>query len=315
MDTKKVSFKGNLGNLLNYVNSKDGEGKLKKGKDSLVKSSKDITANLSKFIEDQPQRISSMIKSLKNEKIKNLEKLLRVDKSELIVSNRKNRIYRSEAGNMYIIDKDMWGEPVAVTIKDEKKVVIRCIKYLDDTPFLFPVFNEKNIKGKIINMTPEEIWYQDSGDINVVSFKGESMESVKIKIPNIKAMSQEKLFDYINNFKLVYKNKKLHEIILDKGIKTDDVLLVRSRYIIGKDPQNNLKVYLFDDEYKVYDELPLIKMPSLDTSALDVLFSKDILEYIKSNNYSIEKFKQNGNFIEYWQTIGDKDLCVMRYKV
>ncbi len=315
MDTKKAALKGSFSNILSRINIKDGEGKLKKGKDSLIKASKGLKSNLSKSIENKPQQISSLIKSLKNEKIKNLEKLLHIDKSELIVSNRKNRIYRSESGNMYIIDKDLWGEPVAVTIKDEKKVALKCIKYLNDQPFLFPVFNEKNIKGRIIHMDQEEIWYQDTDLITVVSFKGESMESIKIKLSNIKSMSDEKLFDYINNFKLVYKNKRLHNIISEKGIKIDDVLLVRSSYIVVKDSPNSLKTYLFDEEYQLFEEIPLKSLPPLDASALDALFSKDILDYIKSNNYNVEKFKQNGEYIEYWQTVGQKEICVMRYKI
>ncbi len=315
MDTKKAAMKGSFNDLLNRINVKDGEEKLKKGTNSLVQFSKNVTSNLSKSIENKPQQISDIIKSLKNEKIKNLEKLLRVDKSELIASNKKNRIYRSESGSMYIVDKNIWGEPVNVTIKDDKKLVIKCIKYLNDQPFLFPVFNEKNLKGKIINMTMEEIWYQDADMITVVSFNGESADFVKIKITNIKNMTDDKLFDYINNFKLVYKNKKINDIITEKGIKIDDVLIVRKGYIIGKDPKNNLKSYVLSEDCKVIDEIPLRSVPKMDMAALDTLFSSELVDYIKSNNYDYSNFKQNGEYIEYWQTLGSKNICVVRYKI
>jgi hypothetical protein len=139
----------------------------------------------------------------------------------------------------------------------------------------FPVFNEKNIKGRIINMTQEEIWYQDADLVTVVSFNGESADFVRVKVANIKTMSDDKLFDYINNFKLVYKNKKIHDVIIEKGIKVDDILIVRRNYIIGKDPKNNLKSFLIDEDYKVYEEIPLKSLPLLDTIALDALFSTD----------------------------------------
>lgn len=315
MDTKKAAMKGSFNNLLNRINTKEGEEKLKRGRNSLVKFSKDITSNLSKSIENTPQQISGIIKSLKNEKIKNLEKLLRVDKSELIVSNKKNRIYRSESGTMYIIDKNIWGEAVSVTIKDEKKVVIKSIKYVNDQPFLFPVFNEKNIKGKIINMSAEEIWYQDADMVTVVSFSGETADYVKIKITDIKNMNEDKLFDFINNFKLVYKNKKINDIITEKGISIEDVLIVKNGYIICKDSKNTFKAFILSEDYAIIDEIPLKSVPQMDAAALDALFSSDLVDYIKSNNYDYSNFKQNGEYIEYWQTVGRKNVCVVRYKI
>ncbi|MDP4182595.1 MAG: hypothetical protein Q8942_16090 [Bacillota bacterium] len=315
MDSKKVALKGSFGSLISRINLKDGDDKINKGKNAIADFSNNIKSGIAKSIESKPKQISELIKSFSHEKIKNLEKVLKVEKNQLIVSNRKNRIYRTEAGYMYIVDKDVWGEPVNVTIKDDKKVVIRCIKYLDNQPFLFPVFNEKNISGRIIFMNQQEIWFQDDNTIFVVAFKGETADITKVKIANIKNMSQSKLHEYINNFKVVNKNKKLQEIVKDKDLRIDDVLIVRNGFIIGKDSKNFLKAYLFDNEYKVHEELPLRILPNLEPSAFDVLFSRDVLDYIRANNYSIEDFKQNGEFIEYWQTIGEKQMCVMRYKV
>jgi hypothetical protein len=45
---------------------------------------------------------------------------------------------------------------------------------------------------------------------------------------------------------------------------------------------------------------------------MDVLFSEDIVEYVKSKDYSFENFKQDGDYLEYWQNIGHKRVCVMR---
>lgn len=315
MDTKKVLLKGSFGNLLNRINLKDGDDKINKGKSAISDLSNNIKSGIVKNIENTPKQISELIKSFKHEKIKNLEKVLKVEKSQLIVSNRKNRIYRTEAGYMYIVDKDVWGEPVSVTIKDDKKVVIRTIKYLNNQPFLFPVFNEKNVSGVIINMNQNEIWYQDDNVILVVSFKGEASDITKIKIANIKAMSHSKLHEYINNYKIVSKNKKLQEIVKEKDLRIDDVLIVTSKFIIGKDTKNFIKAYLFNNEYTIYDEIPLRVLPAIEPAAYDVLFSEEVLEYIRANKYDIEDFKQNGDFIEYWQNIGERKMCVLRYKV
>ncbi len=315
MDTKKVLFKGSFGNLLNRINLKDGDDKINKGKNTFSDLSNNIKSGIVKSIENKPKQISELIKSFKHEKIKNLEKLLKVERNQLIVSNRKNRIYRTEAGYMYIIDKDVWGEPVSVTIKDDKKVIIRKIKYLNNKPYLFPVFNEKNISGIIIHMNQHEIWYQDDNLITVVSFKGESSDIAKIKVANIKSLSREKLFEYINNYKIVCKNKKLQEIVKEKDLRIDDFLIITNKYIVGKDSKNFIKAYLFDNEYTIYDEIPLRVLPQIEPAAYDVLFSQDVLSYIRANKYNIEDFKQNGEYIEYWQNIGDTKMCVMRYKI
>ncbi|KNY26875.1 hypothetical protein [Pseudobacteroides cellulosolvens] len=315
MDTKKVLLKGSFGNLLNRINFKDGDDKINKGKGTISDLSNNIKSGIVKNIENKPKQISELIKSLKHEKIKNLEKLLKVEKSQLIVSNRKNRIYRTEVGYMYIIDKDVWGEPVSVTVKDDKKVVVRTIKYLNDQPYLFPVFNEKNVSGIIIHMTQQEIWYQDDNIVIVVSFKGETSDITKIKIANIKSLSRNKLHEYINNYKAVGKNKKLQEIVKEKDLRIDDVLIVTNKYIIGKDSKNFIKAYLFNNEYTIYDEIPLRVLPQIEPLAYDILFSEEVLDYIRANKYNIEDFTQNGDFIEYWQKIGDRKMCVLRYKI
>ncbi len=315
MDTKKILLKGSFGNLLNRINLKDGDDKINKGKGAFSDLSNNIKSGIVKNIENKPKQISELIKSFKHEKIKNLEKLLKVEKNQLIVSNRKNRIYRTEAGYMYIVDKDVWGEPVSVTVKDNKKVVIRTIKYLNDQPYLFPVFNEKNVSGIIIHLSHQEIWYQDDNIITVVSFKGEASDITKIKIANIKSLSRDKLHEYINNYKVVGKNKKLQEIVKEKDLRIDDVLIITNKYIIGKDSKNLIKAYLFNNEYTIYDEIPLRVLPQIEPLAYDVLFSEEVLDYIRANRYHIEDFIQNGDFIEYWQNIGDRKMCVLRYKV
>jgi len=72
---------------------------------------------------------------------------------------------------------------------------------------------------------------------------------------------------------------------------------------------------LFDQFKNLCDEFTLRKLPNLSEAALDVLFSLDIVEYVKSKGYAFENFKQDDDYIEYWQEIGSKRVCVMRCKI
>jgi len=70
---------------------------------------------------------------------------------------------------------------------------------------------------------------------------------------------------------------------------------------------------LFDQFKNLCDEFTLRKLPNLSEAALDVLFSLDIVEYVKSKVMP-SKLKQDDDYIEYWQEIGSKRVCVMRCK-
>ncbi|MCX7748103.1 MAG: hypothetical protein N2645_14645 [Clostridia bacterium] len=303
--------------LIKNVNIKPGGSKKYKiDKESITQISQNLKSSIMKSIEKKPQQINDLISSLKKHKIRDLEKLLRVDKSQMIVSNRKNYIYRSDSGKMVIVDRDMWGDPCNVTIKENNHVIVKCIKFFEDKPYIFPLFNEKNVKGRVINMDANQIWYQDNNTVCVVTFKGTDAVFTNIQIDTLKNISKENLFSYIHNYISVNKNKKLAELVKGKGIRIEDIEKVRKSYVIGKlSGKSGYRVVMFDEEYTATNDFNIKGIPSVSDDGLDILFSEEILNYINANNYSFENFKQNDDHIEYWQQIGQKNVCVMRYKV
>jgi len=140
-----------------------------------VDQSKEILSNLKdsivENIHERRERATSFINSLKKDKIRNLERLLDVTKRDLKKADKKNYIYITEAGRMVVVDRDMWGDPCTVTIKEGNKVFLRMVKFFKDYPYLFPVFNEKNLNGDIIYMNDGEIWYRDKDVATLVLLK------------------------------------------------------------------------------------------------------------------------------------------------
>ncbi|MCX7923597.1 MAG: hypothetical protein N3B21_16535 [Clostridia bacterium] len=305
--------KENLKKLLDNLKVKNVSVKYS---ESISNFSKSLRHGMVKGLQEKSKQTSEAITSFRNRnnKLKNLEKLLHTDKSHLITSNKRSNIYRSESDKLVIIDKNIWSEPVTVTIKQMNSVTIKCVKFLEEQPFLFPVFNEKTISGRIIYMDVNQLWYQDNDTINVVTFRNSSPDFIKIKINNIKCYEKEALIKYVKNYISVQKSARMTAFIKEKAINIADIVRITRYYLIEKSKQSNsMKVYLFDDEGSFYDQLSLSRLPSVDDTSLDLLFTKDMTSYIKSNNYPLEDFKQNDDFIEFWQNVGSKKVCVMRF--
>lgn len=285
-----------------------------------VDQSKEVLSNLKDSIVDniheRSERAASFIHSLKKDKIRNLERLLDVTKKDLKKSDKKNYIYITDAGRMVVVDRDMWGEPCTVTVKEGNRVILRLVKFFKDYPYLFPVFNEKNLNGDIIFMDDGEIWYRDRDIATLVLFKNEKPDFLTINLDKVKALKEKELLKYLENCKILYLEKRLNDLLLvERKISIEDIVRVRPGYAIYKNSEKTYTVLLFDQFKALCDEFTLRKLPNLSEAALDVLFTLDIVEYIKSKEYSFEGFKQDNDYIEYWQEIGSKRVCVMRYKI
>jgi len=312
MDNKKeVLSTGNEGvkNLMETITSKIS-----------VDQSKEILSNLKdsivENIHERRERATSFINSLKKDKIRNLERLLEFTKRDLKKADKKNYIYITEAGRMVVVDRDMWGDPCTVTIKEGNKVFLRMVKFFKDYPYLFPVFNEKNLNGDIIYMNDGEIWYRDKDVATLVLFKNEKPDFLTINLDKVKAFKEDELLKYLENCKILYLEKKLSDLLLEeRKIAVEDIVRVRPGYALYKNNEKTYTILLFDQFKNLCDEFTLRKLPNLSEAALDVLFSLDIVEYVKSKGYAFENFKQDDDYIEYWQEIGSKRVCVMRCKI
>ncbi len=315
----QVEEKGNneVVKAANEVASNVSTAQSEKSKEGVVTLSKSLKDNLIDSIHQSSGRATSFLNSLKKDKIRNLERVLGVDKKDLSFSSKKNYIYTTGSGRMVIIDRDIWGEPCTITVKEANDVAIRRVKFFEDEPFLYPIFNERNLSGEVIHMDDNEIWYLCKNEATLVLFKNDKPDFLKVSLKNFKNINNKKaLHTYLDSSKVLYLDKKLHNILIEeRNIMVDDIIRIRSWYAIYKNTSRTYKVLLFDEYKQLYDEFTFSKLPSVKEEGLDVLFTKDIVEYVKSNQYSFENFRQDDGHIEYWQNIGVKRVCVLRYKI
>lgn len=288
-----------------------------KAKEGASVFSKNIKDNILDSIQQNSGKAASFINSLKKEKIRNLERLLNIDKKDLAFSNKKYYIYCTDSGRMVIIERDIWGEPFSVTIKEGTDVSIKRSMFFDNEPFLFPIFNEKNLSGEIIHMDDNEIWYLGKDEATLVLFRSDKPDFLKVSLKNFKNINNRKaLLTYLDSHKMLYLDKKIHDIMIEeRNIAVEDIIRIREGYAVYKNTSRTYKVLLFNECRELYDEYTFSKLPAVKEDGWDVLFSKDIVEYVKANNYSFENFRQDDGHIEYWQTIGSKRVCVLRCKI
>lgn len=297
--------------LVDIISSKLASGQ-SQGKEIFSSLSK----NLKDSIHDTSEKAADFINSLKKDKIRSLEKLLNVDKKDLMTSNKKSFIYSNESGKMVIVERDIWGDPCTVTIKDSNKVELKMVKFFKNRPYLFPPFSEKKINGDIIFMGEKEIWYRNKDDVTVVLFEDETPDFLNINLKGVQNFKEKDVLDYIEKRKKLYIDDKLRNLLLDeRQIDINDIYEISSSYAIYKNADGYYTVLLFDEFKTLYKELVLRKVPRLSERAMALIFSKDIVEYIISKGYDFESFKQSDDHIEYWQEIGNNRVCVMRVKI
>lgn len=310
----KVKAQGEESKFASSNNSSLQSDKTKEGASVFPKNLKD---NILDSIQHNSGKATSFINSLKRDKIRNLERLLSIDKKDLAFSNKKYFIYCTDSGRMVIVERDIWGEPFTVTLKEGNDVSIKRVMFFDNEPFLFPIFNEKNLSGEIIHMDDNEVWYLGKDEATLVLFKSDKPDFLKVPLKNFKNINNKKaLHTYLDSHKMLYLDKKIHEIIIeDRNIAIEDIVRIRDGYAVYKNTSRTYKVLLFNEFKELYDEYTFSKLPAIKEEGWDVLFSKDIVEYVKENNYSFENFRQDDGHIEYWKNIGTKRVCVLRCKI
>lgn len=288
-----------------------------KTKEGVANHSKNLKDSLMDSIQQNSDNVSNFLSSLKKEKIRNLERLVSVDKKDMVFSNKKNHIYTTESGRMVIVDRDIWGEPCAVTVKEATEVSIRRVMFFENEPFLFPIFNDKNLTGEVIYMANNEIWYLSKEEATIVLFRNDKPDFLNVSLKNFKSMNNKKaLHTYLDSCKILYLEKKINDLIIeDRNVSLEDIIKVRAGYAIYKNSSRTYKVLLFDEYRELYGEYTFNKLPSVKEEGWDLLFSKEIVDYVKENNYVFENFRQDDGHIEYWQNIGTKKVCVLRCKI
>ncbi|MFZ5990055.1 MAG: hypothetical protein ACOYWZ_23410 [Bacillota bacterium] len=305
-------FKG----LMDIISSRMSSVQYEKSKELVSNFSKTLKDNLVENFQQNSDRSTSFFRSLRKDKIRNLERILDVSKKDLIVSSKINYVYCTESGKVVVIDKDYGGEPCTVAVKDSTNILIKCVKFHNDIPYLYPIFNEKKLTGDIIHMDENEIWYLDGEEVTLVVFKNNKPDFLKISLKGFEQKKNSKaLFSYLDCCKMLHLNKRLNDLLIkDRKVRFDDIVKIRPGFAIYKE-NYTYKVLLFDECKNPCNEFILDSLPLINEEAWDVLFSNDIYEFISTNNFSFDNFRQDNDHIEYWEYIGSKRVCLMRCKI
>ena len=100
MNNKKEalgSVNEGMRSLVDIISSKLTSGQ-SQGKELFSSLSKNLKGSIKDSIFDTSEKAAAFIYSLKKDKIRSLEKLLNLDKKDLMASNKKSFIYSNEAG-------------------------------------------------------------------------------------------------------------------------------------------------------------------------------------------------------------------------
>jgi hypothetical protein len=302
--------------LMDMISSRVATIQYEKSKQKITEFSKNLKYRLTGNLQQNPGIKINLIQYLKNHKLRRLEKILGLQKRDLIVSSKMNYMYCTDTGKVVIVDKDIGGEPCTVTIKESHKVTIKSVKFFKDNPFIFPVFNEKKLVGDIVYVDTNEIWYVDKNEATLVLFENDEPVFLKIDLKKLQHnRNYKELTNYLNNHKMLYLNEDLKKMLIeDRGLAVEDILRITLSYIIYKEDEQ-FRVILLGDNKEIYNEVKMNKLPNVNEEAWDILFTREIYNYIVENGYSFDNFRQDEDCIEYCQEIGDRKVCVMRCKI
>jgi hypothetical protein len=228
-----------------------------------------------------------------------------------------NYVYCTDLGKVIVVDKGPDGIPKTVTIKTSDSVTIKSVKFNNDNPFLYPKFNENDLPKDIIYMDEEEIWYIGDNEAILLLFKNDNLEYLKINLNEVKLNRNSKaLLNYLECYKILHQDKRLSNLLLEeRKITLDNIIRLRPHYALYKENNKSYRVLLFDKAKNISNEFSIQELPNVNAEAWDVLFSNEIYEYVKSNGYSFDNFRQANDHIEYWQNIGSNKVCVLRCKI
>ncbi len=316
-DTAIKEVSDNVKGLMDMITSKVSSIQYQKSKKMLSNLSNGLIGNSAGSIKQESSKPLGIFNSIKKVKLRNLEQILKVNKKDLIVSSKMNYVYCTDFGKVIVFDKGADGIPQTVTIKTPDSITVKSVKYDKETPFLYPKFNEQDLPKDIIYMDEEEIWYMGENEATLLLFKNDTPEYLKINLSDVKLNRNSKaLLNYLECYKILHQDKRLSNLLLEeRKIELHNIVRVRPHYALYKESNKSYKVLLFDNAKNICNEFSIQELPNVNAKAWDVLFTNEIYEYVKSNGYSFDNFRQANDHIEYWQNIGSNKVCVLRCKI
>lgn len=301
--------------LMDIITSRVSSIQYEKSKKMVSNLSKSFKSNLG--FEQDGSKSSGFFHSLKKVKLRNLEQILNVSKRDLVVSSKVNYVYCTDSGKVIVVDKGLDGLPHTVTIKTSDSISVKSVKFDKDNPFLYPKFNENDLPKDIIYMDEKEIWYVNNNEATLLLFKNDNPECLKINLNDVKLNRTSKaLLNYLECYKILHEDNRLSNLLLEeRKVDLNSIVRIRPHYALYKESNKAYRVLLFDKTKNICNEFSIQELPNVNAEAWDVLFSNEIYEYVKSNGYSFDNFRQANDYIEYWQNIGSNKVCVLRCKI
>ena len=198
----------NIKGLMDMITSRASSIQQEKRK----KPSPDLSTSFTKgtFTVSQKKKDGTVgfFRAFKRTDLRKLEKALDVCKKDLIVSSKSNYVYCTDLGKVIVVDKGVNGLPKTVTIKNSDNITTKTIKFSNNTPYLYPKFNEKGLPKNIVYMNRDEIWYLDNDKAILLIFKNGEPEHLKINLSgSVSTKNPKALMNYLETYKILHQDK------------------------------------------------------------------------------------------------------------
>lgn len=291
--------------------------KIQNGKKSLFKTSSKVKDNISTNIHKKAEETNGFFDTMKNKntKVNNLENYLGLDKSYLVSSDKTTNVYKPSYGKLVIIEKDVTGDPFSITVKEFSDTSVFVVKYEQYTPYVYPNFDERQIKGKLCYLDKNQVWYRDYDTVTILYKVAHTMHVLVIKLSDIPEINEENMHQTIKNYFEVVNSPSMRRLVRDNHITYNNIMRIKDEYMLIKNEEKGYSVFIYNNQEGGFVKHDFAKLPDIDLSTYDVLFKPDMLSFIIKNDYPLESFEEKNGYIEYNEFIGKNKVCVFRYKI
>lgn len=311
LDEQESTDKGIIGNIKafkkKYENSRDTISKTS----TILKES--VYKNIHKKTEETSERINEVLN--KNSKLHNLERMLFLDKTHLVSSDKDASFYKPAFKKIVIFENDRLGDVEYVTIKEDFKIALYVVKYVKYKPFIYPSFSDNKIPGETYYLDENEIWYRKDNLLTVCYKKNSSMAFDSVDLLDFKDLAEEDIITVIKTYNFIHRSTRLTQFVMENNIDIKGIIRVTEKYIILKDENNSFIIYLYDKMQGSFTKMLLSRLPNIELSSFDTILTPEMTQFIAENNYQIELFEEHNGFIEYNKVIDNRKICMFRIKI
>ncbi|MBC8061796.1 MAG: hypothetical protein H7Y18_14175 [Clostridiaceae bacterium] len=314
-DNQETSDKNELIGKVKSV--KTIKQKYNQGKNKISRTSSKIRESVNKSIhrktEETAERINDVLN--KNSKLHNLEKLLYLDKSHLVKSDKETIFYKPTPKKIVIFESNTQGEVESVSIKEDSKIDLYVVKYTNYTPFIYPSFSDNKIPGEPYYMDENEIWYKSDNTLTICYKNNNTMAFNIVNLSDFENLAEENIVTFIKRYNFIHRSFRLTKFVEENTIDINEIIRITNKYIILQDKDANYAIYLYDHIQDNFSKMFLSKLPTIELSSFDTILTLEMSKFIMENKYPIEQFEEHNGFIEYNRVIDNRRVCVFRLKI